>query len=86
MCPFGNQMNVRNLDGTDLAPSGTMCLKWLDTEQEKAINVGVSWPYEKLEPYDCIVSSTFATLGGVSVGDQIEVNVAWTYMWLNLRN
>ena len=34
-----------------------MCFKWIDTEQEKEINVGVSWPYDKLEPNECLVSS-----------------------------
>ena len=60
MCPYREQMNLKNTQGTQLVENGTMCLKWLDTEQEKAINVGVSWPYEKLEQYECLVSDEFA--------------------------
>ena len=47
-----------------------MCLKFIDTEQEKKINVGVKWPYERLEKNECIISSSFAKKG-VSVGDEV---------------
>ena len=63
-------MNVRSIEGVDFAKNGTMCIKWLDTEQEKAIDVGVSWPYNKLEPYECLISSAFALeAGGIEKGE-----------------
>ena len=37
-----------------------LCFKWLDTEAEEGINLGVAWPFEKLNPYDCVISSTLA--------------------------
>ena len=42
-----------------LAPNGTMCLKFIDTEKEKEIELGMSWPYEKLEPHECLISDEF---------------------------
>ena len=86
MCPWKNQMNVKNVQGTQLASNGTMCLKWLDTEQEKSINVGVSWPFDKLEPYECLISDDFASSAGIVSGDQIVISVAMTNFWNNLRN
>ena len=61
-------MQVNNTQGEQIVSNGTMCLKWIDTEQEKKINLGVSWPYEKLEPYECIVSSDLKD-NGVKKGD-----------------
>ena len=63
-----------------------MCLKWLDTVQEKSINVGFSWPYDKLEPYECLISDDFAVSAGVASGDQIVISVSWSAFWNNLRN
>ena len=51
-----------------MAADGTMCLKIFDTEQEKKIDVGVSWPFEKLGPDECIISEDFANVG-IKVGD-----------------
>lgn len=50
-----------------------MCLKFIDTEQEKDIDVGVSWPYEKLEPYECLIAQEFADEKGVAVGDSVTI-------------
>ena len=47
-----------------------MCLKMIDTEKEKKIDLGVSWPYEKLEYGECIIGSNFAD-NGVKVGDTV---------------
>ena len=87
MCPYyEDQINIYNTEGTQLVDGGTMCLKWLDTDQEKAINVGVSWPYDKLEPYECLVSVEFAASAGVVSGDQIVISVGWSAFWMNLKN
>ena len=60
-CPPRDNMLFMNADGTEyLAPNGTMCLKFIDTNQEKKINLGVSWPYGPLEPYECLISDDFA--------------------------
>ena len=58
-----------------MAVNGTMCLKFIDTDQEKKISVGVSWPYEKLKPYECIISESLSMQKGVFVGDQFNVNM-----------
>lgn len=47
-----------------------MCLKMIDTEKEKNIDLGVSWPYEKLEYGECIIAAAFAETG-VKVGDTV---------------
>ena len=86
MCPISDLINVRNTEGSDLASNGTMCIKWLDTEQEKNIDVGVGWPYDKLGPYECLIPSTFASSAGVVNGDKIVINIAWSGFWNNLRN
>ena len=47
-----------------------MCLKMIDTEREKKIDLGVSWPFEKLEYGECIVAADLAEKG-VKVGDTV---------------
>lgn len=59
MCPLTDQMQFTDSDGEEIAPNGTMCLKMIDTEQEKKIDAGVSWPFEKLKKGECIISSDF---------------------------
>lgn len=45
--------------GQKIATDGTMCVSMIDTDQEKEIGVGVSWPFEKLGPKECIISKEF---------------------------
>ena len=85
MCPDSNQIQLNNTLGEQIVANGTMCMKWLDTEQEKKINLGVSWPYEKLAPYECLVASELGQQG-VKVGDQIIITVSWTGFWNLLRH
>ena len=42
-------MQFTDSAGVELAVNGTMCLKMIDTDQEKKIEAGVNWPFEKLE-------------------------------------
>ena len=63
-----------------MAKNGTMCLKFIDTAQEKAIDLGVSWPYEKLAPDECLLSSEFAGQG-VKKGDKITMSVYEAAYW-----
>ena len=60
MCPSDDQMMFTNAEGGQLTSNGTMCLKFIDTKQEKKIDLGVGWPYEALDPYQCIISSGFS--------------------------
>ena len=55
ICP----VDFKDTDGNDLAPPDTMCLKFIDTDQEREIGVGVMWPYEKLQLGECLISSDF---------------------------
>ena len=76
----------KNAQGTSyLAPNGTMCLKFIDTDQEKKINLGVSWPYEPLKPYECLISDDFASSGGVKVGDYVSITLIWDNFFNGLR-
>ena len=77
-CPPKDNIMFTNADGSAyLAPNGTMCLKFIDTEQEKKIGVGIAWPYAALEPYECLISDDFAASGGVKVGDYVKVTMIW---------
>lgn len=61
-----------------------MCMKWLDTEKEKAIKVGTSWPYEKLNPYECVIADKFSSMG-VSVGSKIHISLRTADLYNNMR-
>ena len=76
ICP----VDFTDANGNDLAPSNSMCLKFIDTEQEKEIGVGVTWPYEKLQLGECLISSDFERYG-VSVGDKVHASVSWIAFW-----
>lgn len=75
-------MMFSDASGTQLVTNGTMCMKFIDTEQEKEIDLGVSWPYEKLEPGECIISADFDD--EVKVGDKVQILISWTNFWNNL--
>ena len=84
ICPFeGGGGNLFDSQGTELAKNGTMCLKFIDTEQEKAISLGVSWPYEKLGPNECLLSSVFAAQG-VKIGDKVIMSIYEEAYWVVL--
>ena len=72
-----------DMDGTQLATNGTMCLKFIDTAQEKKIDVGVSWPFEALKKGECIISSDFKSQG-IAVGDKVQLTISWTDFWNNI--
>ena len=82
MCPYTNQIRVTGAQGNMLAPDGTMCLQFGDTDQEKEIGVGVSWPHEKLGPNECIIFS-----GGLpaQVGDKLTIRLIFNGYWNNMR-
>ena len=61
-----------------------MCLKFIDTEKERDIEVGLSWPYQKLEPYECLISDEFYQKGVIH-GDKINITLSMTNFWQNLR-
>ena len=48
-------------------------LLW-DTQREKDINLGASYPFEPLEKGECIISSTFASTG-ISIGDTLKIKI-----------
>ena len=54
-----NRIQFTDTSGTELAKMGTMNLKFIDTEQEKKIDLGISWPFEKLKRGECIISTVF---------------------------
>lgn len=62
-----------------------MCLKFFDTEKEREIDLGVTWPYKKLAPYECLLADSFADLG-IAEGDAVRVHMNWTSFWNNMRN
>ena len=66
-----------------LANDGTMCLQFGDTDKEKSIDVGVSWPHEKLGPNECIIFS-----GGLAsqVGDKLTIRLIMNGYWNNMGN
>lgn len=46
----------------------------METELEKEINLGASYPYGPLKAGECVVSSFYQSLG-LQVGDQIELTL-----------
>ena len=58
-------------------PNSNFCFKYFDTEQEAEINAGVSWPYEKLGPYELLIAEDFKE-DGLSVGDTLTVTLHLT--------
>lgn len=36
-----------------------MCLKFIDSEKEREIYVGTSWPFDKLGPGECVIPKKF---------------------------
>ena len=60
-----------------------MNLKFIDTDQERSIDLGVSWPFSKLAPSECIISADFSSKG-ISVGDEVFFELSWTDFWNNL--
>ena len=73
--------------GEKLASDGTMGVKFIDTEQEKKIDAGVSWPFNKLKQDECIINAKFASKN-VNVGDQVTVRIIndkafWDNIYLN---
>ena len=52
-----------------------MCLKFIDTDKEKQIGVGTSWPFEKLAPNECLISNQFQKQYKINVGDNVLVTL-----------
>jgi len=50
------------------------CIKWLDSDKEKAMELGVSWPFSKLKPYECVIGYMSTSLD-LKVGDTISVQL-----------
>ena len=84
ICPDGNAIRLSDDQAKKLVPDGTMCLKFFDTKQEKKIEAGVGWPFEKLEPYECLISSDFGLLG-VKAGDKVTINLIMDEWWNLIR-
>ena len=84
MCPPDDMLMLSDFKGELLAQNGTMCLKFIDTDQERKIDVGMTWPYEKLKPYECLISDEFYEQG-VTLGDKITITLSWTDFWQNMR-
>ena len=82
LCPKDDLMQFTDQDGNELAKNGTMCLKMIDTDQEKKIDAGVSWPYKKLEYGECIIPHDFHKT--LKVGDKVFININWSGIWNNL--
>lgn len=49
-------------------------MKWLDSDKEKAMELGVSWPFSKLNPYECVIGNSFTNVD-LKVGDTISIQL-----------
>ena len=45
----------------------------------------MSWPYEKLEPNECLVAKTNQFYHPVEVGDKVTVKIEWTNYFNTMR-
>ena len=53
----------------------------MDLEREKDIHVGTSWPYQEMEPNECIVTSDFEIAQGLKIGDRIAFVGDYQELW-----
>ena len=44
----------------------------------------MSWPYEKLAPYECLVSEEFGEQYSISAGDEIVLTFSTSSFWSDL--
>ena len=52
-----------------------------DTDREREIHLGASYPFDALKQQECIVASSFKAYG-ISVGDTIHIKVDFMYgLW-----
>ena len=85
MCPQPYQIEISTDQGQITnSDEQSLCLKFIDTQQEKEIGVGTSWPFAKLSPNECIVPNTLS-LQGVSIGSTIRVQMWLSDIWNNMR-
>lgn len=61
-------------------------MKFFDTNQEKKIGAGISWPFHKLKPYECVISEDYSKHKGVKLGDKIAISVTLADFWNVLRH
>ena len=63
-----------------------MCLKFMDTEQEKKIDLGVGWPYSAMEAYECMISNEFQNKA-IKIGDKVKIKLTiGAAYWQVMRN
>ena len=56
---------------TLMIPEGYNHIYFYDKELEKDINVGTSWPYNSLQPDECILSSDYKDVSSIRKGDKV---------------
>ena len=84
ICPGGDNGEFTDAStGDQIANNGTLCMKFIDTKQEESIDLGVAWPYDELDPNECIVSTDLKD-AGVRKGSTIRISIGWTDYWNNM--
>ena len=78
---YQDLVQFSNADGKKLAKDGAMCLKFIDTEKEKQIGLGTTWPFKKLNPHECIISNKFKKSEGVNIGESVKINLKMRNFW-----
>ena len=71
-------------NGTKLVDDDTMCMMFIDSDREAEIDLGVGWPFDKLEKDECIIASTFKKKG-VKKGDTILITFKTVNYWQTMR-
>lgn len=59
---------------------------FLDIQREAEINVGVDWPYPDLKAGECVLTKDYQSANGLSVGDEIYVNMQNQALWVTLAS
>ena len=49
------------------------CLGFIDTEREKEISIGVDYPFDPLEPGECLVPTDYKD-EGIKINDTVTLN------------
>jgi ABC-type antimicrobial peptide transport system permease subunit len=56
----------------------------IDSNKEKYIELGRSYPYSKLNSDECIIHSQLASIIGITQGQQMWIRLDWKYMLRNI--
>jgi hypothetical protein len=93
---FGDQFTQLPLkDQFDLSPEALSgqdyrhtdgCVMLIDADTERHMELGTSWPFEPLQPGECLLSSAFAKTLQSEVGDTLLMKIPMQVLLDSIRD